>query len=177
MTAEQKRLQGLPPIAEKDARVLILGSFPGNDSLQAGEYYAHPRNQFWTIIERLFDIAHGDDYARRCRRLAAHGVAVWDVIESCRRYGGTNKGIRNESANDFAEFYRQHPRIATVFFNGADTEKRYRQLVALSPPAASQRNASVGFRLPSTSLANARISLTDKIDAWRALREWTDAAG
>jgi len=172
-TSQTKLLQGLPPIAEKDARVLILGSFPGNDSLRAQEYYAHPRNQFWAIIEALFGISRGDDYAQRCLRLAACGVAVWDVIGRCRRYGSSNSGIRDGEANDFAAFYRRHPRIATVFFNGADTEKQYRRLVAPHSPVAIQ-SVLVGRRLPSTSPANTHLSLTDKIDAWRVLREAVD---
>lgn len=169
------RLLGLPPIAGEDARVLVLGSFPGNDSLQAKEYYAHPRNQFWTIIERLFGVARGDSYAQRCQRLAVRDVAVWDVIGSCRRLGSTNKGIRDAEANDFEEFYRQHPRIVAVFFNGADTEKQYRRLVALSPPAALQSGVAAGFILPSTSPSNTHLSLDGKTEKWRMLREQADA--
>jgi len=169
-----KRLQGLPPIADKDARVLVLGSFLGNDSLRKQQYYAHPRNQFWKIIEALFGIARGDDYARRCRRLAARGVAVWDVIGKCRRNGSSNRGIRDEEPNDFAAFYRQHPHIAAVFFNGKDTGKSYRQLVALPPPAAPQSSAAIGFILPSTSPANTHLSLAGKIEKWRVLCEHAD---
>ena len=166
-----KRLQGLPPIADKDARVLVLGTFLGNDSLRKQQYYAHPRNQFWKIIEALFGIARGDDYAQRCRRLAARGVAVWDVIGKCRRYGSSNSEIRDAEANDFAAFYRQHPHIAAVFFNGKDTGERYRRLVALPPPAAPQSGATVRFILPSTSPANTHLSLAGKIEEWRTLRQ------
>lgn len=157
-------LNGLPPIADGDARVLILGSFPSAASLRAGQYYAHPRNQFWLIVEALFGIARGDDYARRCAQLNAHGVAVWDVIASCRRAGSLDAAIRCAEVNDFAAFYRAHPEIAAVFFNGAEAEKQYRRQVDVAGP--------VGVRLPSTSPAYAAMSLANKIAAWR-----TAAAG
>jgi len=155
-------LKGLPPIAGDDARVLILGSFPGAASLRAHQYYAHPRNQFWRIVEALFGIAHEDGYARRCRRLTAAGVAVWDVLASCRRVGSLDSAIRDAEVNDFAEFYRAHPGIAAAFFNGAAAEKQYRRQVNLPAPP--------GARLPSTSPAHASMSLADKIEAWRVVK-------
>jgi len=161
-------LNGLPPIVGDDARVLILGSFPGAASLRAGEYYAHPRNQFWRIVEALFGIAREDNYARRCSRLTDCGIAVWDVIASCRRAGSLDAAIRDATVNDFAAFYRAHPGIAAVFFNGASAEKQYRRHVALPPPAGVA-GAPVDVRLPSTSPANAGMSLADKIEAWQVV--------
>jgi len=161
-------LNGLPPIVGDDARVLILGSFPGAASLRAGEYYAHPRNQFWRIVEALFGIAREDNYARRCSRLTDCGIAVWDVIASCRRAGSLDAAIRDATVNDFAAFYRAHPGIAAVFFNGASAEKQYRRQVALPPPAGVA-GAPVDVRLPSTSPANAGMSLADKIEAWQVV--------
>jgi len=166
MTKQTKRLQGLPPIAEKDARVLILGAFVSETSLREQAYYADPRNQFWKIIEALFGIAHDDSYAQRCRQLTARGVAVWDVVRRCNRRGNSSSSIRDEEANDFADFYRQHPHIATVFFNGKDADDLYHRLVD-SPP-------QVAFRLPSTSSMLAR-PLANKIEEWRVLREQADA--
>lgn len=168
------RLQGLPPIAGKDARVLILGSFPSEASLRARRYYAHPRNQFWAVIEALFGIARDESYARRCRQLAAHGVAVWDVIGRCRRRGSLDSAIRDAEANDFAAFYRDHPRIAAVFFNGAEAERQYRRLAASVP--VTQDGAVEGVRLPSTSPANAGISLAGKIEQWRVVQTAVAAA-
>lgn len=173
---DRARLTGLPPIVgDDDARVLILGSFPSAASLRAGAYYAHPRNQFWAVVEALFGIARGDGYARRCGRLAARGVAVWDVIGGCRRRGSLDAAIRDAEVNDFAEFYRRHPRIAAVFFNGAEAEKQYRRQVALPPPAGEPGDAA-GIRLPSTSPANAGMSLAGKIEKWRVVQTTVDAA-
>jgi len=165
------RLHGLPPMAGDDARVLILGSFPSEASLRAQQYYAHPRNQFWAVVEALFGIARDDPYARRCRQLAARGVAVWDVIGRCRRRGSLDSAIRDVEVNDFAAFYRRHPRMEAVFFNGAEAERRYRRLVD-----ATVGEAPAGVRLPSTSPANATISLAGKIDQWRVVQLAVGAA-
>lgn len=161
---------GLPPLAGADARVLILGSFPSEASLRQRQYYAHPRNQFWTIIEQLFGIARGNPYSQRCQQLLEQRVAVWDVIGRCRREGSLDSKIRDPEANDFAGFYRSHPRIAALFWNGAAAERHYRALVGMALKPAGCDALAV-FRLPSTSPANAAISLAGKTGQWQKLRE------
>ncbi|CAJ2377438.1 MAG: DNA-deoxyinosine glycosylase [Gammaproteobacteria bacterium] len=158
------RRTGLPPVAGAAgrARVLILGSFPSEASLRAREYYAHPRNQFWPIMEELFGIARAAPYRTRCRQLAARGVALWDVIASCRRDGSLDSNIRAARANDFAAFHRRHPRIAEVFCNGASAERHYRALAAADDMRVT--------RLPSTSPAHAALSLAAKTAQWAAVR-------
>ena len=164
------RLQGLPPIVGAGARVLILGSFPSETSLRQQQYYAHPRNQLWSIIEQLFGIARSKPYSQRCQQLAAHNIAVWDVIETCRRQGSLDSKIRDPEANDFAAFYRKQPQIVAVFWNGAAAERHYHSLVgmALKPVGC---DALAGVRLPSSSPAHASVSLPDKIAHWQVLRD------
>ncbi|MGI9311568.1 MAG: DNA-deoxyinosine glycosylase [bacterium] len=159
---------GLAPIFTADARALILGSFPSAESLRRRQYYAHPRNQFWRIIECLFGIARDDSYAQRCRQLAQRDLVLWDVIARCRRRGSSDSAIRVPEANDFADLYRRCPRIVAVFFNGAAAEHHYRALVgdAIKPAGCA---ALVTARLPSTSPAYAAMSLADKTDRWRAV--------
>lgn len=169
------QLQGLPPIAGKDARVLILGSFPSEASLRERQYYGHPRNQFWVVMERLFGIARGESYLRRCRELVGWRVAVWDVIGRCRRRGSLDSAIREPEANNFAGFYRQHPQIVAVFFNGAAAEKHYRTLVGTDIAPAGEttpadRATLTALRLPSTSPANASITLAAKTTQWQTVR-------
>ncbi|MGR3915212.1 MAG: DNA-deoxyinosine glycosylase [Gammaproteobacteria bacterium] len=159
----------LPPIAGAHARVLILGSFPSESSLRARRYYAHPRNQFWMIIEQLFGIARDAEYCARCRQLAARGIALWDVIARCHRHGSLDGNIRAVETNDFAAFHRRHPRIGAVFCNGASAARHYQKA---APPGIL--SAISVTRLPSTSPAHAAISLAGKIAQWEAVRDALD---
>jgi hypoxanthine-DNA glycosylase len=161
------QVQSFPPIANAQARILILGSMPGKASLAAGQYYAHPQNLFWRILGEVTGAPPSSSYAVRARALKAHGIALWDVLESCAREGSLDSAIDEASisANDFCSFYRAHPRIAHVFFNGAKAEACYHKHVlhrlVNKPAAISYR------RLPSTSPANASLSRTHKQSAWR----------
>jgi TDG/mug DNA glycosylase family protein len=162
------RIEGFPPLARPDARLLVLGSMPSRESLARAQYYAHPRNAFWPIMTRLFDL-HATRYAARAAELTAHGVAVWDVLKACTRDGSLDSAIDDASieTNDFDAFYRAHPNIRHVFFNGAKAESVYRRRVLprLDPAAA----ALPCRRLPSTSPAHASLDLQQKTAAWGAL--------
>lgn len=165
------QVQSFPPIADAKARILILGSMPGKASLAAEQYYAHAQNLFWHMIGEVTGTAASAPYAARARALKAHGIALWDVLASCAREGSLDSAIDDASirANDFAAFYRAHPRIAQVFFNGAKAEACYRKhvlpLLADAPGPASYR------RLPSTSPAYASMSRAYKQKLWQqALR-------
>ncbi len=166
---------GLPPIVGTDARVLILGSFPGAVSIRQRQYYAHPRNQFWTIIEHLFGIARTAPYPKRCRQLVERHLALWDVIRQCQRPGSLDSKIREAEANDFAEFYKRCPQIVAVFWNGSAAEHHYRTLVGMTLRTAGcdalGQDGLYGDRLPSTSPAHATVSLADKVGQWRVLRD------
>ena len=164
-------VQSFAPIADAKARVLILGSMPGEASLAAGQYYAHAQNLFWRILGEITGAAPSLPYAARARALKSHGIALWDVLESCTREGSLDSAIDDVSirANDFVSFYRAHPRIAQVFFNGAKAEACYRKH-ALPLLAAGLGPASY-HRLPSTSPANASMSRAYKHRVWtQALR-------
>jgi hypoxanthine-DNA glycosylase len=164
-------VQSFAPIANAKARVLILGSMPGKASLAAGQYYAHPQNLFWRILGEITGAAPSLPYAARARALKSGEIALWDVLESCAREGSLDSAIDDASisANDFASFYRAHPRIAHVFFNGAKAEACYRRHVL---PALGEAPAPPGYhRLPSTSPANASMSRAHKQRVWKqALR-------
>ncbi len=162
------RVESFPPIAPRDATTLILGSMPGEASLRAGQYYAHPRNHFWPILGELVGFDPAAPYARRVRALGGARIAVWDVLQSCVREGSLDSAIDDGTLvpNDFAAFLRGHPQVARVFFNGAKAEASYRRYV-LSSVAARQMSYR---RLPSTSPANASQSYARKLAAWRAIR-------
>lgn len=158
------------PIAASDARVLVLGTIPGRRSLAAGEYYAHPQNSFWFIMESLFAQPTGMGYRARKSLLLGARVALWDVLRTADRAGSLDAAIApgSEIPNDFAAFFIRHPSIHTVFFNGAKAESLFGKHVLGT--LASESGLRL-LRLPSTSPANARLSREHKLAAWRALPE------
>lgn len=162
-------VKSFAPLAASDAKLLILGSMPGEASLQAGEYYAHPRNAFWPIMGHLFGFDPSVPYAERVGSLIVAKVAVWDVLASCHRVGSLDSEIDDTSVsvNDFESFFRQHPQIQKVFFNGAKAEHSFRKWVTPTLPGLDL----VLQRLPSTSPANASFSFEKKRQAWEAIFE------
>ena len=154
-------LHGLPPIINDGARVLILGNMPSVMSLGAHEYYANPRNAFWSIMGEIFGFAADGPYDDRTAALTGHGVAVWDVLRSCRRVGSLDSAVKPDSmvANNFGQLFERHPQITGVFFNGAAAEKNFNRLVRVAPEVRYRR-------LPSTSPAQT-MRYADKLAAWR----------
>ncbi|MDQ5917613.1 MAG: hypothetical protein QG660_724 [Pseudomonadota bacterium] len=154
------------PVAQADARVLVLGSMPGVASLSAGQYYAHRRNAFWPIMGALLGFDPAAPYVQRLAALQAAHIAVWDVLQSCSRTGSLDASIAraSEVANDFPRFFRQHPHIAHVFFNGTAAEAAFRRHVL---PQLAQSGLAM-TRLPSTSPANASFSFDRKLAEWRS---------
>jgi double-stranded uracil-DNA glycosylase len=111
--------RSMAPVGSTDARLLILGSLPGEASLRAQRYYAHPQNQFW----RLLGSAIGEDlaamtYVQRLKRLEVRGIALWDVVGEARRQGSLDGAIRGVTANQLTNFVATHPRLRAIAFNG-----------------------------------------------------------
>lgn len=160
---------GFPPIARADARLLILGSLPGAESLRRRRYYAQPRNHFWPIVGALYGATPELPYEERVAALLANGIAVWDVCAAAFRAGSLDASIEPETieVNDFASFYAAHPRIARVCCNGTTAAELYRRRVQPGLPPPWRQLAPV--RLPSTSPAHAAMSLEQKLERWRAV--------
>ena len=156
-----------PPIADANARILILGSMPGQASLDANQYYAHPRNLFWPILGELVGAYPALDYTARAGILTANGIALWDVLKSCRRKTSLDADIDKASivTNDFAAFFAAHPQIGHVYFNGATAEQTFRRHVLPSINA----KPLVLQRLPSTSPAHAALSYRQKLQSWQII--------
>ena len=157
--------QSFPPLMRADARVLILGSLPGQRSLQAGQYYAHPQNAFWKIMQALAGAEGG--YEQRCAALQEFDVALWDGLAESVRPGSMDADIRLDTArpNDFAKLFRDCPRINRVCFNGQKAAALYERLVGLDTD--SKRFET----LPSTSPAYAAMPYQEKLARWRAALE------
>ena len=160
-------IRGFPPVAKSSARVLVLGSMPGDASLAAGQYYAHPGNKFWPILGAICGFDPEAPYTRRKAALAAAGIALWDVIGSCVRQGSLDAAIDDQSivVNDFAAFFATHARIARVCFNGRKAESAWRRHVLRQLPPGRQPEYQL---LPSTSPAHARMSYLRKLQIWRS---------
>ncbi len=153
---------GFPPVAAPDARVLILGSLPGQQSLEAAQYYAHRQNAFWRIMAELLGI--GGDYESRCEQLTQHRIALWDVLASSVRPGSMDADIRLAASqpNDFRKFLAQHAEIARICFNGRKAEEIFKRFVL---PGLIKAVPTL-VRLPSTSPAYAAMAFDEKRDAW-----------
>lgn len=153
-------LRGFDPVIDRRITTLILGSFPSEASLAAGQYYAHPRNQFWRILGALLgEPLHEQPYPQRLVRMLAHRIGLWDVLGACERAGSLDADIRAAQANDFAPLMARAPHLARVLFNGA-TAGRF-----------APRFAAAGLQvavLPSTSPAHAGRSFEQKLALWRA---------
>lgn len=159
-------LTGLAPLVSSQTRLLILGSFPGAASLAAQQYYGHPQNQFWRILQAIWPSCAmptgADSYKIRSEWLLARGLGLWDVYAACEREGSLDSSIRKPVVNDFAQLLRWCPELQAIAHNGGESFKHARHTELLGLPV---------YRLPSTSPANASWSFERKLAAWREVFE------
>jgi hypoxanthine-DNA glycosylase len=157
------RRRGLPPIIARDARVLVLGSFPSEASLAARQYYAHPRNHFWPILGALLNEPLIEmPYALRTERVRERRVAIWDTIVACGRPGSLDASIRNAERGEIARVHRIAGGLRAVCFNG--------RTAARAEPAWRDAGYAT-LVLPSTSPAYT-MPINAKLERWRALQRW-----
>jgi methylated-DNA-[protein]-cysteine S-methyltransferase len=161
-------LHALAPIVDIYSRVLVLGTMPSTISLQTGEYYANPRNQFWPILYKIFglslDSQPGRNYVDKIAILQQNGIGVWDVLKECERDGSGDLMIKNGVTNNFVEMLANHPNIKCVFFNGQKANELFSKL-----NKERSFNDVKFLCLPSTSPANARVPFENKVECWRAI--------
>ena len=160
------------PIAAPDARALILGSMPGIASLDVGQYYAHPRNQFWQILTRLTGMPEGLDYPSRTAFVSRRGLAIWDVLKACERPGSLDSAISAEVANDFPAFFAAYPDIRAVFFNGRKAQSAFKKFVLPGLPDFHVEQVL----LPSTSPAHAGMGFEEKYKVWSQIGDLLKSA-
>ncbi|HSW21868.1 MAG TPA: DNA-deoxyinosine glycosylase [Burkholderiaceae bacterium] len=154
-------LRGLAPVVAAETRLLLLGSFPSAASLAAAQYYAHPRNQFWTILSTLWSVdLRALPYAARLHEVRRRGLGIWDVYASCRREGSLDSAIEEAVPNDLAALVAALPRLSAIAHNGGESARTMRWTRTLARHVV---------QLPSSSPANASWSLARKVDAWRAV--------
>ncbi len=190
-------IQSFAPLLGEKPRLLILGSIPGTASLQAQQYYAHPRNQFWPIMQRLCGAGPQLAYADRCQRLRQCGVALWDVIGECRRVGSLDAAIEHgsEQLNALQELIEAQADLQCVACNGTTAWRNFCRKALSSFDAQNDRCTSVAtdrgeirfheekgartvrlLALPSTSPAHAAMSLEQKWQRWSQLAYYVAAS-
>jgi hypoxanthine-DNA glycosylase len=156
---------GLPPVAREDARLFILGSLPGDASLAAGRYYAHPRNSFWRLVGTVIgEEINSLDYAARLERLQANRIGLWDVVAHASREGSLDQAIRSPGHNPLADYFAGFPFLEAVAFNGGTAAAAGRKLLAGVEGVAL-------IDLPSSSPANT-TPFEEKAREWRALAQY-----
>jgi hypoxanthine-DNA glycosylase len=162
MTTPSARSQSFPPVAGPETRLLVLGSLPGQESLARRQYYAHPRNLFWRLMEGVIGAPLvALDYAARLARLVAAGVGLWDSVGSAVRPGSLDSAIRDHDPNPVAALAATLPQLRAIAFNGAASFK-------LGAPHLGHLGLPL-IRLPSSSPAHAAMPFAEKQAAWAAL--------
>jgi TDG/mug DNA glycosylase family protein len=159
--------RSFPPIIDATARVLVLGTLPGEESLRRQQYYAHPRNLFWPILFALFDAVPAADYAAKLAFATARRVALWDVCMQGEREASADATIRREIPNAIDRLLDAHPLIAAVAFNGTGARRLYDRHFPRRPGISY-------LAVPSTSPAHARLDFAAKLSHWTALRAALD---
>ncbi|MEZ0006543.1 hypoxanthine-DNA glycosylase [Flavobacterium sp. 28YEA47A] len=156
--------QAFPPLVNQNSKILILGTMPGEKSLELQEYYGNKGNSFWKLLFTLFDQPLPKEYAEKKQLLKENDIALWDVLAYCERTGSLDSNIKNEKANDFESFYKQYPNIRHIFFSSKNASNFYDKYVG--------RKKDLQYSiLPSPSGANASKSFLQKLEEWEALLE------
>jgi TDG/mug DNA glycosylase family protein len=167
MTATKK---GLPPVVSSASRVLILGSLPGEISLELQQYYADPSNQFWRILSAVFEREIGATYPQRREFILSHGLALWDVLATAQRQDSLDKNISAAVPNDSCRLLADYPLISTVALNGSTAKRCFRAVCNVAPTVF--QHCRVIDELPSASATPGRhvLPLPEKIQRWAAIK-------
>lgn len=159
------RKASFPPVVATDTRLLILGSLPGEKSLAARRYYAHPQNRFWHLIGKVIGTELEPlDYEDRLEALLAAKVGLWDTVASANRTGSLDAAIREAEHNPLAELAGSLPELRAVGFNGQTSAR-------IGMPQLAHTNLAL-VPLPSSSPAHASMRLAEKEKLWGQLREF-----
>lgn len=165
-------VESFPPSIGADCRILILGSMPGVRSLAAVQYYAHPHNLFWPMMQAVFGVDAALAYPERMTRLLERGVGLWDVLRGCERRGSLDSAIavQTEIPNAIAALIQQRPEIRTIAFNGAKAVQSFARHIAGDVPAERLSELQL-HALPSTSPAHASMTREEKMQRWSVLAQ------
>lgn len=158
------RKYGLPPVIDNHSKILILGSFPSEVSLECQRYYANSRNSFWKVLLSALNEPFTGDYQQDLSIIENHNIALWDVIESCIRDGSQDSGIIYEKPNDLKALIKSFPYLTHLVFNGSNPVRYF------TKHGLNEEHLVLVPCFPSTSSLYARLSFNEKIDRWKAIR-------
>ncbi len=154
--------KSFPPISNENTRILILGSLPGDKSLELGEYYGHPRNRFWKILSTITNKELPATYAEKKELLLKSGIGVWDVAHKATRNGSLDSAIKDEEPNDLDSFVAKHKNLQVIGFNGKKAELLFNKFF-------KRQDGLRYVSLPSSSPANAVINFENICTCWKQL--------
>ena len=160
-THKNLKKKSLPPIIDNETEILILGTMPGDNSIENQKYYNSSKNQFWKIIFNIFNEGkYIEDYESKIELLKKNKIGLWDVLHNCERDGSSDSNIVNPVANDFPNIFSKYKNIKILIFNGKDSYSYYKQLV-------ENDSDKKLIQLNSTSSLNSHKTLNEKIIEWR----------
>ena len=151
------------PVFDDNSKVLILGTFPSVKSRENQFYYGHPQNRFWKVIAGLTESEVPQTIEEKKNLLLEHGIAIWDVIESCDIIGSSDSSIKNVVPADI-ERVVANSKIQNIYANGGTAKKLYEKY-------SQKKTGREIIGLPSTSPANAAYSLERLLECWQEVKK------
>lgn len=155
--------ESFAPIVNSNSQILILGSLPSDKSILKNEYYGNKTNQFWDIISLVFEHKKIEfkSYSDKIKFLNKYNISLWDVYCSAQRKGSLDSDIKNGKFNDLKHFMDKYTNIKTILVNGKKAEMSFRQYMKME-------NINYNYKyVPSSSSANTRYSLMEKVQHWK----------
>jgi hypoxanthine-DNA glycosylase len=161
--------EGFKPIIDKNTEIIVLGTMPGDRSIQTGEYYANSKNQFWKIIFKTFNNGHSEySYNNKTELLLKNKIGLWDVLTKAERVGSLDSNIHREEFNDFNKIFNEFPKLRIVIFNGKKAAEYFKGFKSI--PKDKEY-----YILPSTSSANTWKTFDQKWKEWKEILKNTVA--
>lgn len=151
---------GLQPVIDDNTEILILGTMPSDKSIEVGEYYANPTNQFWKIILRFLEVEENTEisYKEKCKLLLKNKIGLWDTLSEAVRKGSLDQNIQKEKFNDFSKLFIEYPNLKVLIFNGKKPAEFFKK--------SEYKYKGNLHTLPSTSSANTGTTLENKKKIW-----------
>ena len=164
--------RGLPPVVYPQSRTIVLGTLPGEKSIDAQQYYAHPQNQFWSILAAVYGCEIKSGYSKRLAVVRRCHLALWDVLASASRRGSLDESISDPEPNDFLSFFCAYPNVRTIVFNGEKSERMFRRYILQDLPSDLKDDLRLIDHLPSSSPMPGvhALHLEQKVERWQIIR-------